>query len=69
VHEIPLSFISKGANVESVTKELVDMNKFYLNPKIVSQSQVRRLIERLVKYISQTEDKENESLNNMAKNS
>jgi hypothetical protein len=36
VHEIPLSFIGKGTNVDQVARELVDKNKFYLNPKIVS---------------------------------
>ena len=52
VHEIPLSFIGKGTHVEQVAKELVEKNKFYLNPKIVSLSQIKRLVERLVKYVS-----------------
>ncbi len=36
VHEIPLSFVNKGTNVDEVTKEIVEKNKFYLNPKVVS---------------------------------
>jgi hypothetical protein len=52
VHEIPLSFVSKGTNVESVTKEIIEKNKFYLNPKVVSSRQVSRLVERLVKQLS-----------------
>ena len=51
VHEIPLSFVSKVTNADQVTRELFDKHKFYLNPKIVSQAQVRKLIERLVKNL------------------
>ena len=40
-----------------VAKEVLENNKFYLNPKIVSVNQVRRLIERLLK--NAFEDKEN----------
>lgn len=36
VHEIPLSFVQKGANIDLTTKEIIDKNKVYLNPKIVS---------------------------------
>lgn len=63
MHEIPLSFISKGSNIDQVTKEVIDINKFYLNPKIVSQNQVRRLIERLVRNLSGG-DKENSQISN-----
>jgi hypothetical protein len=66
VHEIPLSFISKGTKVDEVAKDLVEKNKFYLNPKIVSLSQIKRLVERMIKYVSLKEDKENESLNRQA---
>lgn len=38
VHEIPLSFVSKFSNIESVTKELIEKNNFYLNPNVVSQN-------------------------------
>lgn len=40
VHEIPLAFIGKTSNVDAVTRELFDNNKFYLNPKIVSHAQI-----------------------------
>jgi hypothetical protein len=36
VHEIPLSFITKSSNMDSVVKDIIDKNKFYLNPKVVS---------------------------------
>ena len=64
VHEIPLSFVTKNSNVESVVKEIIEKNKFYLNPKIVSSGQVRRLVERLVKNLQQVEDKENSQIHN-----
>lgn len=35
VHEIPLSFVTKGSDVDTVTKEIFDKNRFYLNPKVV----------------------------------
>lgn len=38
VHDIPLTFVSKDSNIESVTKELFEQHKFYLNPKVVSQN-------------------------------
>jgi hypothetical protein len=38
VHEISLAFVSKSANVDTVTKEIVEKNKIYLNPKIVNVS-------------------------------
>ena len=63
VHEIPLSFINKGTLVDLVSRELVEKNKFYLNPKIVSLTQIKRLVERMVRYVSALEDKENESNN------
>lgn len=63
MHEIPLSFLNKGTNIDFVTKDIIDQNKFYLNPKVVSQGQVRRLVERMVKYVTMNEDKENENNN------
>jgi hypothetical protein len=37
VHEIPLSFITKQANIDQVTAEMFEKHKSYLNPKVVSQ--------------------------------
>jgi hypothetical protein len=62
VHEICLSFVTKFTNIEIVTKEVIEKNKFYLNPKVVSANQVRRLIDRLIKTLNNSayvEDKEN----------
>ncbi len=36
VHEIPLSFVNKTTNIDSVTSDIFEKNKPYLNPKIVS---------------------------------
>ena len=62
MHEIPLSFVLKGANVDFTTKEIIEKNKVYLNPKIVSTQQVRRLVERLIKFLTLQDDKENYQL-------
>ena len=51
VHEIPLSFVEKHSDVDQVTNEIFEKNRFYLNPKVVGQHQIRRLIERLVRNI------------------
>lgn len=62
VYEISLSFVTKNANIDAVTKEIIDKNKMYLNPKVVSVNQVRRLVERMVKTLNNSayqEDKEN----------
>ena len=59
VHEIPLAFVTQSANVDALTKEIIEKNKFYLNPKVVSAAQVRRLVDRLVKQLASREDKEN----------
>jgi len=52
VHEIPLAFVTKTANVDIVVKEIIDQNKMFLNPKVVSVNQVKRLIERLVRTLN-----------------
>lgn len=73
VHEIPLAFVTKTANVDVVVKEIIEQNKMYLNPKVVSVNQVKRLIERLVKTLNNAaflDDKENSQIdNNTSKNS
>ena len=38
VHEIPLSFVGKGADTENITEEMFEKHKHYLNPKVVSQA-------------------------------
>ena len=49
------------SDIDSVTKDIIANNLAYLNPKVVSSAQIRRLIERLVKNIqaSGLENKEN----------
>ena len=62
VHEIPLAFVTQSSNVDALTKEIIEKNKFCLNPKVVSAGQVRRLVDRLVKQLAAhaaKEDKEN----------
>ena len=58
VHEIPLAFVTKYSDIDDVTDELFEKNAIYLNPRVVSHNQVRRLIDRLVKNLGQV-DKEN----------
>jgi hypothetical protein len=38
VHEIPLSFITKSSNLETVCSDMFEKHKHYLNPKVVSQA-------------------------------
>lgn len=38
VHEIPLSCVNKGTNVEVLTQDMFSQHKMYLNPKVVSQT-------------------------------
>ena len=67
VHEISLSQLNKSSNIDAVVRDIIEKNRFYLNPKVVSQSQVRRLVERMVRTLNmQTaqEDKENSQLEN-----
>lgn len=57
VHEIPLAFLSKvgggsNVNIDAIVKEIIEANKQYLNPKIVSDKQVRRLIDRMHKTLT-----------------
>jgi len=60
VHEIPLGHLSPASNLESVAKEILSKNKFYMNPKVVSMGQIRRLLDKLVKTVhSRGENKEN----------
>ncbi len=62
VYEIPLAFFSKESSVESVTKELMDTHKFYLNPKIIKPGQIRRLLSKLLTNLPKVlENKENGS--------
>ena len=51
VHEIPLAFLNKTTNVDVLVKELFEKNKNYLNPKVVSPNQVKRLIDKLIKTL------------------
>lgn len=48
VHEIPLAFVNKTSNLDSLTQDLFEKNKQYLNPKIVSTNQIKRLLSKLV---------------------
>jgi len=64
VHEIPLSFVTKNTNVDQLTSELIEKNRNYLNPKVVSQNQVKRLVERLVRHMAGGNNKENAQLDN-----
>ena len=61
VHEIPLSIVSKTTNAEQFTSDMFEKHKHYLNPKVVSQSQVKRLIDKLIRtlYGGTVENKEN----------
>lgn len=60
VHEISLSFITSQSDIDLTTKELIEKNQTYLNCKLVNASQVKRLVERLVKYLQkESENKEN----------
>jgi hypothetical protein len=36
VHEIPLTHITQQSNLDLSTKDLIDQNLVYLNPKMVS---------------------------------
>jgi hypothetical protein len=57
VHEIPLTFVTRFSDLDDVTDELFTQYSLYLNPRVVSHNQVRRLIERLVKQLQQLESK------------
>lgn len=61
VHEIPLTFVSKYSDIDDVTDELFEKFPMYLNVRMVSHHQVRRLVERLVKALGviDAHDKEN----------
>lgn len=59
VHDIPLSFITKYSDTDDVTDDLFDKNPLYLNPRVVSHHQVRRLVDRLIKALGSQQDKEN----------
>lgn len=52
VHEIPLSFVTKYSDIDDVTDQLFEKNSIYLNPRVVSHHQVRRLVDRLVKQLA-----------------
>lgn len=57
VHEIPLSCVTRYSDIDDVTDELFEQYTLYLNPRVVSHNQVRRLIERLVKQLGQLEQR------------
>jgi len=56
--------VTKTTNIEQLAKEIIDKNRQYLNPKVVSTNQIRRLLDRLVKNLS-LNDKENKSNTNL----
>lgn len=58
-HDISLSFITKFSDTDDVTDELFEKNPLYLNPKVVSHHQVRRLVDRLIKALGSHGNKEN----------
>ncbi len=53
--------VSKATNAEQFTSDMFEKHKHYLNPKVVSQSQVKRLIEKMIRtlYGGTVENKEN----------
>lgn len=57
VHEIPLSFVTRFSDIDDVTDELFEKYSLYLNPRVVSHNQVRRLVERLVKQLTAADSK------------
>ena len=63
VHDIPLSFVTPTSNVDQLTKQLFEQHNFYLNPKVVPQRQIKRLLDKLLKNLSAV-DKENSQLDN-----
>ena len=40
IHEIPLAFVQKQSNVETITNDLFEKHKQFLNPKVVSSNQI-----------------------------
>lgn len=63
VHEIPLSFVTKYSDIDDVTDELLEKYDLYLNPRVVSHNQLRRLVERLVKQLGLIEQSNNNKEN------
>ena len=64
VHEISLSFVTKYSDIDDVTDELFARNNEFLNPRVISHNQVRRLVERLISHLRQTDaaaNKENKT--------
>jgi hypothetical protein len=51
VHEISLSFVTKYSDIDEATDEVFERNAEFLNPRIISHAQVRRLVERLIKAL------------------
>jgi hypothetical protein len=52
LHEFSLSFVSKFSDVDDVTDELFARHNEFLNPRVISHSQVRRLVDRLIKHLA-----------------
>lgn len=48
VHEIPLSFVQRDSNLDLLTKDIFEKHRQFLNPKVVPQTQIRRLLEKFV---------------------
>lgn len=51
VHEIPLSLVNKQTNLDSLTSDMFEKHGSYLNPKIVSKGQIKRLLDKLVRNL------------------
>jgi hypothetical protein len=56
--------VTKYSDIDDVTDKLFEENTLYLNPRVVSHHQVRRLVDRLVKALQNIDQKEKE--NNLA---
>lgn len=55
LHEFSLSFVTKYSDVDDVTDELFERHNEFLNPRVISHQQVRRLVDRLIKQLGQVE--------------
>jgi len=47
VHEINLEFIEASSDIESMAVRLAKEHQQYLNPKLVSQNQLTRLLKKI----------------------
>ncbi len=55
LHEFSLSFVTKYSDVDDVTDELFERHNEFLNPRVISHQQVRRLVDRLIKQLGQAD--------------